>query len=162
MTEEAAITLKKLMALCSRSEKCEYDALQYMTRHGASKEDAALAVEYLVANRFVDNQRYALAYTADKFKFARWGAHKIAAALKAKRIPDACISEAIGQIVDPKSENQTLANELAKKLRGIKNETKQKTREKLIRFAIARGYPTQRCISIINSLLSGTISDNSN
>ncbi|MBQ5452269.1 MAG: hypothetical protein IIT56_04680 [Bacteroidales bacterium] len=59
MTETALKALNKLMALCSKTEKCELDAFTYMTSHGCSDEEAALGVEYLVENKYVDNRRYA-------------------------------------------------------------------------------------------------------
>lgn len=154
MTDDAAIILKRLMALCSRSEKSEYDAREYMLSHGASEEDADLAVEYLVKNSFVDNERYAAAYAADKFRFAKWGERKIVTALRQKRIPDAIITEAISQAVKPEQEKQIVENEMAKKLRGIHDTTKREAWQKLMRFGITRGYRPDICNDIIGRLLS--------
>jgi len=110
--------LNRFAALCSRSEKCEYDAHEYMLSHGASEQDATLAVEYLTTNQFVDNARYADAFAADKFRFAKWGAHKIAAALRHKRIPSGIIAAALDKAIDPQREKQTAYDEMAKKIAG--------------------------------------------
>ena len=155
MKHEYAILLNRLAALCSRSEKCEYDAMEYMLSHGASEDDAALAVEYLTANHFIDNARYANAFAADKFRFAKWGAGKIAAALRQKRIPGAIISAALDEAIDPQYEKQTVRDEMAKKLRGLNaDEPKQKLWQKLMRFGVARGYSADICKEAINSLLA--------
>jgi len=152
---EYAILLNRLAALCSRSEKCEYDAHEYMLSHGASEQDAALAVEYLTTNQFVDNARYADAFAADKFRFAKWGAHKIAAALRRKRIPSGIIAAALDKVIDPQREKLTAYDEMAKKLRGIKSdEPKQKLWQKLMRFGIARGYSVEVCKEAISRLLA--------
>lgn len=142
------------MALCSRSEKCEYDASEYMLSHGATQEQADIAVEYLVANNFIDNARYADAFAADKFKFSRWGAHKIATALKRKRIPGDLIAAALDKAIDPESEKQTVEYEMAKKLRGFNGDTHQQAWQKLMRFGASRGYRPQLCNEIIGRLLS--------
>ena len=141
--------------MCSRSEKCEYDAMEYMLSHGAGEEDAAAAVEYLVANGFIDNARYADAFAADKFRFAKWGAHKIAAALRRKRIQSGIIAAALDKAIDPQREKDTARDEMAKKLRGIKSdEPKQKLWQKLMRFGIARGYSVEVCKEAISRLLA--------
>ncbi len=142
------------MALCSRGEKCEYDASEYMLSHGATQEQADIAVEYLVQNNFIDNARYADAFASDKFRFSRWGAHKIATALKRKRIPGDLIAAALDKAIDPESEKQTVEYEMAKKLRGIKDDTSQQAWQKLTRFGAARGYRPELCNEIINRLLT--------
>ena len=148
--------MNRLAALCSRSEKCEYDAHEYMLSHGASEQDAALAVEYLTTNQFVDNARYADAFAADKFRFAKWGTHKIAAALRRKRIPSGIIAAALDKAIDPQREKQTAYDEMAKKLRGIKCDAKQEAWQKLMRFGATRGYRVDICKEIISRLLSDT------
>ena len=155
MNSECAILRNRLAALCSRSEKCEYDAMEYMLSHGASEQDAVSVVQYLVANGFIDNARYADAFAADKFRFAKWGAHKIAAALRRKRIPSSIVAAALDKAIDPQCEKDTARDEMAKKLRGINsNEPKQKIWQKLMRFGVARGYSVEICKDAINSLLA--------
>jgi regulatory protein len=129
--------------------------MEYMLSHGAGEEDAAAAVEYLVANGFIDNARYADAFAADKFRFAKWGAHKIAAALRRKRIQSGIIAAALDKAIDPQREKDTARDEMAKKLRGIKrDEPKQKIWQKLMRFGVARGYSVEICREAVSSLLA--------
>lgn len=147
--------LRRLTALCSRGEKCEHDAMEYMLSHGASKQAAASAVKYLTDNKFIDNARFADAFAADKFRFAKWGAHKIAAALRHKHIPEQYINTALSRVAGPASEKQMAVDEMAKKLRGIvSNEPKQILWQKLMRFGIARGYRADICKEAISRLLA--------
>ena len=154
MTDEAAILLKRLMALCSRSEKSEHDAMEYMLSHGAGEEDAALAVEYLVANQYVDNERFALAFAADKFRFAKWGERKIATALKRKHIPNHLIERALQEAIEPEREKEIVETEMAKKLRGFKDTPKRDAWQKLMRFGASRGYRMDICNDIVGRLLA--------
>ncbi len=154
MSEESARLLQKLMALCSRGEKCESEAYQYMTQRGATPGEAALAVEYLTENQYVSNARYARAYTADKMRFNKWGKDKISLQLRIKKISDTDIRNAIDEIFDSEEEKETIKAEMAKKLRGIKTgEPRQKVWEKLMRLAISRGYPMSACKPIISQIL---------
>ena len=148
------ILLRKLTALCSRSEKCEHDAMEYMLSHGSSQEDAEAAVRYLTENKFIDNARYAEAFAADKFKFSKWGSKKIANALKMKHIPAQIIAAALENAIDSEYEKQTAADEMAKKLRGIKgDEPKQIIWQKLMRFGVSRGYSIEICKEVITTLI---------
>lgn len=125
-----------------------------MTRHGATHDEADLAVEYLTENRYIDDARYARCYAADKFRFNKWGKERIMMQLRMKRIPDNAILDAIDEVFDTESEKNTIESELAKKLRGIKNDPRQKQWEKLMRFAISRGYQMEISRPIISRLLS--------
>lgn len=155
MTEESARLLQRLMALCSRGEKCESEAYRYMTQRGATPEEAALAVEYLTENQYIDNARYARSYAADKMRFNKWGKDKIALQLRLKKVSDEDIQNAIDEIFEPDIEKDTITAEMAKKLRGIKSgEPRQKIWEKLMRFAIGRGYPMQICKPLIAKMIS--------
>lgn len=155
MREESARWLNRLMALCSRAEKCESEAYKYMTQRGATHEEASLAVEYLTENQYINNARYARSYVADKMRFNKWGKEKIAMQLRLKKIGEADIQNAIDEIFEPEIENETISAEMAKKLRGIKSgEPKRKIWEKLMRFAISRGYPMQVCKPLIAKLIS--------
>ncbi|MCQ2253010.1 MAG: RecX family transcriptional regulator [Bacteroidales bacterium] len=153
MTEESAKILQRLMALCSRGEKCSSEARQYMLKHGATDEEADLAVEYLTENLYIDDHRFARAYAADKFRFNKWGRDKITMQLKIKKIPQEAIENAIEEIFDCDQEKETISNELAKKLRGIKNDPKNKIWEKLMRFSISRGYSMQVARPIIDQMI---------
>ncbi|MCQ2249735.1 MAG: RecX family transcriptional regulator [Bacteroidales bacterium] len=161
MTEETAKTLSKLMVLCSRAEKCESEAYKYMTTRGATNEEAFEAVEYLTANQYVDNERYARSYVADKARFNKWGKDKIVMQLRIKQIPDSVINGAIEEIFDPELEKNTISTELAKKLRGLKDdEPRAKAWEKLMRFAAGRGYPAATCGPIITKMLNDRQNNN--
>jgi regulatory protein len=154
MTEEIAKHLSKLMQLCSKAEKCERDAALYMTKHGASQEDAALAVEYLVENGYINNLRYARAFAADKFRFNKWGESKIRMQLRLKGISTANINEVIEEVCNPTIQKNTIENELAKKLRMIGNVPKNKAWEKLLRFSASRGYSLEICKDLIARMLA--------
>ncbi len=153
MTEDSARTLQKLMALCSRSEKCESEAFDYMIKKGASKDEAELAVEYLVENQYVDNKRYARFYVADKFRFNKWGKDKIVSQLKLKKISTEDINEALEESYPQNEEKLLITEELAKKLRVISNNPKPKIWEKLMRFSIGRGYSYDTVKPLIDNLL---------
>ena len=154
MTETALKALNKLMALCSKTEKCELDAFTYMTSHGCSDEEAALGVEYLVENKYVDNRRYAESFFSDKLRFLKWGRKKIVSRLRLKKISPDDINYVLEVFSDVEDEKKIMKDELAKKLRGIKESLpKRKVWEKLMRFCLSRSYDVGISSNVIDGLL---------
>ena len=54
--------LSALMRQCARAERCSGDALRLMRRWGVTDDEARKVLARLVAERFIDDQRYADAY----------------------------------------------------------------------------------------------------
>lgn len=145
------ILLDRLAALCSQKEKCEYDAFAYLQKKGVPSADCQKAVDFLVKNNFINNQRFATAFARDKAKFDKWGVKKIAAALSAKKIAQNTIQEAVSQISDDQ-QKETIMTEAAKKAKGIKDLSTPQAKAKLLRFCAGRGYPPTLSLQIINQI----------
>ncbi len=127
----------KAQSLCSRSEKCSFDVIKKLYDWKADRDDFDEIIESLIDDNYIDEERYAIAFAKDKFKFNKWGKIKITYVLRQKNIPSDFINNAIGNISD-KDYYQTILNELEKKLKSI-NDTDSK-KIKLIRFASGKGY----------------------
>ena len=84
--------LHRAAALCSSSEHCIADIREKLSRWGIGEPDARTIVERLVQERFIDEERYAIAFAKDKFRFSGWGRIKIRYALQQKRIGNSDVS----------------------------------------------------------------------
>ena len=131
--------LLKLMKMCSLGEKCEKDSVELLKRWkvDADKHDEIIA--YLIENKYIDNIRFAFAYTRDKSNFSAWGETKIKMALRAKGISNNIIEDAISSI-DENSMIEKTEKALDTKLRNLKYKDNYDLRNKLLRFAFSRGY----------------------
>ena len=127
----------KAQSLCSRSEKCSFDVIKKLYDWKADRDDFDEIIESLIDDNYIDEERYAIAFAKDKFKFNKWGKIKITYVLRQKNIPSDFINNAIGNISD-KDYYQTILNELEKKLKSIKDSDSKKI--KLIRFGSSKGY----------------------
>ena len=95
----------------------------------------------LVQYGFIDNERYAKAYAEDKMKYNRWGTRKVEMMLRSKGIDDDIISAAIEEVSDDDDQAETLKKLLEEKSRSLRNEIDPyKKKQKLLRFAISRGF----------------------
>lgn len=135
-----SILYNKLSAYCSAAERCRADVEEKLRKAEASEEEKENILERLVAEGFIDERRYAKAFAADKFRFSKWGKRKIEFALRAKRVSEDCIGEAIDAI-DPDEYERTrqeLTEAKAKTLKG--DRSSMENRAKILRFMAGRGF----------------------
>lgn len=135
-----SILYNKLSAYCSAAERCRADVEEKLRKAEASEEEKGAILDRLVAEGFIDERRYAKAFAADKFRFSKWGKRKIEFALRAKRVSEDCIGEAIDAI-DPDEYERTrqeLTEAKAKTLKG--DRSSMENRAKILRFMAGRGF----------------------
>lgn len=128
----------KAETYCASAEHCIWDVRQKLRQWGATNEDTESIIAHLQAERFVDELRYCQAFVHDKLLYQGWGRMKMRAQLQAKHLPTAAIEQALNEI-DRDTYMSVLTRVLATKKRSIKSADPQ-AREKLIRFAMQRGF----------------------
>ena len=106
---------------------------------GLAPADAERIVARLVADRFIDDRRYADAFVREKMRLSGWGAYKIRAALRRKGIAPETI-DAAWAAVDPAGMGDRLRTQLARKVRTLRAATPRELKTKLIRYGLSLGY----------------------
>lgn len=149
-TMKPQAALLRLESLCAQSEQCTYDLRQKLARWGVSSGDSEKIITRLVATRFVDDLRFAVAYCRDKYRFGRWGRVKIAYGLRVKRIASHHINEALAAIDDAEYEDVLVAL-IKSKAKTIKDVDTYEGRTKLFRYAASRGYESLLIAQIIKN-----------
>ena len=142
--------LLRLTTLCVQGEHCEKDILAKMEKWGLGKEMQASIIEYLVKERFVDNERYCRAFVSDKMRYNHWGQRKIEQALWLKGIEKSVSSQVFAEI-DTEEWVEILSSELSKKRKTVKGRNDYEIKQKLVRFAAGRGFPygiISKCIDV--------------
>jgi regulatory protein len=132
--------LQSLMRLASRSEKSTGDALRLMRTWGVPEAEQRGVLDRLIADRYIDNHRYAEAYTREKSQLAGWGERKIAMQLRLKGIERETISAVLAELMETDTTAERLHEKLQKKLRTIKATNDYELRGKLLRYALGLGY----------------------
>ena len=89
--------------------------------------------------RFVDESRFARAFTNDSVRFSRHGRIKIAYALRQKGVSANVIAEAIGQIDDDEYARM-LESLLESRARTLNAASRTDAMGKLLRYAAQRGF----------------------
>lgn len=118
--------------------------------YGLSDREAEAIAERLKELGFLDEERYTSAFLRSKER-AGWGRHKIAAAMRAKQISSSAIERALDSIA-PSSDR--LRELLSRKMLSTKAKDHYQMRDKLIRFALSRGFDYEVVRPIVESLIS--------
>lgn len=137
VTEQGAYL--QLAALCARSEHCQHDMMEKMKRWGMSAEAQARVMARLVGERYVDDERYARALVRDKIRYSRWGRRKVEQALWMKHI-DADTQQRVLSEVSDEEYAEVLRPLLQQKRRSVKAATDYELNQKLVKFALSRGF----------------------
>ena len=141
-----------LIRLCARSEKSSGDALRLMQRWGVEPSARQGVLQKLLADRFIDDNRYAEAFVRDKIRLSGWGARKIRTSLRLKGIAAAIIDEALARL-DPANQSERLRTQLEKKLRLTRYKDTYDLKTKLIRYGLSLGYDYDAVLDAAGELI---------
>ena len=149
---EAYLTLA---ALCAQAEHCQWEMLEKMRRWELSDGAQARVMERLVKERYVDDERYARAFVKDKVRYNKWGRRKVEQALWQKHIDDD-IRQRVLDEVDDNEYLSVLRPLLQQKRKSTKVQSDYELNQKLIRFALSRGFTfdiIRQCIDVNDELV---------
>jgi len=141
----------KAALLCSRYEKCTSDVLAKLQSWGFSPEEAGPVIEKLISEKYIDDERFARAYVKDKFRFNHWGKQKINHMLRAKNISKDILNIAFEGVED-QDYAANLKQLLKDKARSVKAKDDYDRRNKLMRFALGRGFETGLVIKVLKEI----------
>ena len=148
MTEQEAYL--RLAALCAQAEHCEYEMQEKMRRWEIADDAQARVMQRLINERYVDDERFARAFANDKVKYNKWGRRKVEQAMWLKHIAED-IRQRVLDSIDDEEYIAILRPLLQQKRRSVKAHNDYELRQKLIKFAIGRGFTMdiiKQCISI--------------
>lgn len=131
--------LPKARKYCAYQERSQQEVRDKLYDLGLHKREVEQTIVILIEEGFLNEQRFAITFAGGKFRINKWGKVKIRLALKAKKISDYCIREALNQI-PVKDYKKTLEKIL--QVRRSKQSKMDSAGEKykLAQYAISRGY----------------------
>ncbi len=150
--QDREILISKAMKYCSRREVCIHDITQKLYAWGADDQDIPFIINILIKEKFIDELRYSKAFASDKFKFNNWGKNKIFYHLKAKKIPENLINEAL-QVIDNDEYKKVAKKLLLKKLNTLKPDTPN-LKQKLYSYMANKGFDSDIFYEIIDEIFT--------
>ena len=147
--------LDRMRNLCSRREYCRSDIMKkVVSALDGDKERAEKVMEILVAEKYIDEFRYASAFARDKSSISGWGETKIRYMLSSKGIPREVIDKALEEIDGAKAMTR-LEKLMENKYRSLKEDPQ--CRLKMLRFGLGRGYGYEEVSEVLEILMKNKI-----
>ena len=137
MTEQEAYL--QLTALCAQAEHCQQEIRDTMSRWELDETIQNRIVARLIKERYIDDERFARAFVKDKIRYNKWGRRTVQQALWLKHI-DSDIQQRVLDEIDEKEYLDVLRPLLKQKRKSIKAESDYELNQKLVRFALGRGF----------------------
>ena len=153
MDEKQLQVLNRLQAQCARREYCRADIrMKALKALEGDVAGAEAVVASLVADKFVDDLRYASAFAREKSSLTGWGPVKIGYALAAKGIDRDTVRRALEEIDSPSADRKMEAV-LRAKWRTLAEDPEGKL--KLLKFGLGRGYEYNALQDLVKRIAKG-------
>ena len=131
--------LDKMAKYCAYQERCVKDVRDKLKTFDILEEEKTKILDYLLDNRFVNDERFAKSFVRGKINQSGWGVNKIRFHLIQKGIDKDIIDEAIGQ-TDNEVYRQRLIEILKAKSKTIKANSDFEKKRKLAAYAMQKGF----------------------
>ncbi|MBC7743906.1 MAG: RecX family transcriptional regulator [Flavobacterium sp.] len=143
--EQAAL---KAEGYCVYQERSQQEVRNKLYEWGLHQSDTEQIITKLIENNFINEERFALAFTLGKFRIKGWGKLKIKQALKQKKVIDKLIHKSLSKIDDEDYLNKLLQI-LTKKSALLQEKDAFKKHYKLTQFAAYKGFERDLIIDLL-------------
>ena len=142
---------QKAARFCAYQERCISDVRRKLSSLQVAGEEADTIIDELINEGFINEERFAKIFVSGKFRLKGWGRIKIYKALQAKGLQAKDINKALDEI-DETEYRQTLKSILEKKERELTEDDFAKRKQKLVNFALGRGFESEVVWEVIREL----------
>ena len=131
--------LKKLQRYCAYQDRCHQEVRTKLIELGVYGMDLEEVMTELIADNFLNEERFAKSFAGGKFRIKKWGRTRIVRELKRRNISAYCIRKAMEEI-EEEDYLKTLEAVLHKKRPSIKLNDPFKRNARLAQYVINRGF----------------------
>ncbi len=144
------VALAKAEHYCAYQERSQQEVRDKLYEWGLWTDAVENIISQLITGNYLNEERFAKAYTQGKFRQKAWGRIKIKQGLKLKKVSDVLIKKAL-LTIDGDDYLATLQKVIAKKAPSIKEKADYKRRYKLQQYAMSRGYEADLIADVLKN-----------
>jgi regulatory protein len=137
ITAEKALI--KLYKYCAYQERCQQEVREKIFSMGLRKEEVESIIVRLIEENFLNEERFAIAFSGGKFRINQWGRVKIKHALKQHDISEYCIRKAM-QVIDMDDYEKLIDVLIKKKNKQLNDSNKLARAKKIQSYMYAKGF----------------------
>ncbi|MFM7852069.1 MAG: regulatory protein RecX [Flammeovirgaceae bacterium] len=134
-----ADALKKIQHYCAYQERSHREVRNKLFDYGLFQTEVDEITSTLIAEGFLNEERFAKAFAGGKFRIKKWGRIKIMRELEMLGVSKRNITTGLKEI-DEFDYRNTLISLLKKKTQQITDKDTFQLKDRLARYAIAKGY----------------------
>lgn len=139
ITDRLKPVLIKAASFCAYQERYIKEVHQKLISWGLTDDEADEIIEELILQKYINETRFVKSFARGKFRHNHWGRIKIRQELKMRGLNNDLIKIGLAEI-DGDEYEEVLKDLLEKKARSLKAEHPQIRQQKLIRFAVGKGF----------------------
>lgn len=129
----------KMQSWCAYQERSQFEAINKLNQFGFEEEIAANILADLIADNFLNEERFAKAFVRGKFRIKHWGRNKIRIELRKQKVPEGLIKHAL-QEIEGSEYTLVIKKELTKKAKQSKHSHPTKKYFALLQYMVSRGF----------------------
>ncbi|WP_026632364.1 regulatory protein RecX [Dyadobacter alkalitolerans] len=148
------LILQKAASYCAYQERTQDEVRQRLKKWNVWGDEADELIAELISMNYLSEERFAKTYAGGKFRVKNWGRMKIRQELNRRGLSQYSIEKGMGEIED-KAYVEGLKMLLEKKKNLlVKTEVDPfKLKQKLVRFALGKGYESELVWKVVEELL---------
>ena len=129
----------KLETYCAYQERCQWEVRRKLFEKGIHGDQAESLISELIADNFLNEERFSRSFARGKFRLRHWGKIRITRELKLRQISPRCIQYGLSEI-DPEEYWDTLLSQTEKKWEKTVEKDLHKKKYKVISYLMAKGF----------------------
>jgi len=148
--DEAQILLENY---CAYQERCHKEVTDKLKNMRMIPEAIDNIIVHLIQHNYLNEQRFAKAFTRGKFRIKKWGKNRIIRELKFRQISDYAIKSGLKEI-ELDVYHKTLQELTEKRIAQVKEKDRYKKRKKVADYLLYRGWESNLVYEKINELIN--------
>ena len=147
------LILQKAASYCAYQERTQEEVRQRLKKWNVWGEESDEIIAELISQNYLSEERFAKTYAGGKFRMKNWGRMKIKQELHRRGLSEYSIDKGMKEIGE-KAYQESLKELLIKKKTMLeRSETdKYKLKQKLVRFALSKGYESELIWKMIEEM----------
>lgn len=137
-----AIALQKMQRYCAYQERCHSEVRQKLLALSVYGDLLEEIIAELIADNYLNEERFARTYTRGKFRSKAWGRVRIQQELKLRKVSEYCIRKGLEEI-EEEDYQVALEKILHKKLEELRAEDSFTAHQKAAQYALRKGYEAE-------------------
>jgi regulatory protein len=150
MTDHLKQFLLKAASYCAYQERTVKEVRQRLREWELTDDEIEPIVAELIAQNYLNEERFARAFAGGKFRVKKWGRLKIRQEMKLRGLSNDVIQRGLAEI-DGDDYEAVLHDLIEKKHQTLRGEPLE-IKQKLLRFALGRGFESDMIWDVLNNI----------